>query len=293
MSRGYRRHTRGYIQANAKSTAKTIGDEPYQMHAKFPSVTVAVDENRCHGIDQLLKLKAPSIDVILLDDAFQHRYVKPGLSILLTDYRRLFCDDTMLPAGRLREPIIGKNRAQIVIVTKCPPSIKPIEFNIIAKRLKLYPYQELFFTSFRYGNIRAVFPNSVTDANQEMSLSSLRHTDVLLVTGIASPAQMVEELNVHAAKIDLISFGDHHDFSSKDLHLIADRFNSLKEGNRLIITTEKDATRLINEAALDEELKPFIYALPIEIEILQNQQNSFNQYIIDYVRENKIHSSVS
>ena len=126
LSRGYKRHTKGYVLAIPESTAESIGDEPYQIHQKFPSVTVAVDEKRCHGIEELLALEKPSIDIILLDDAFQHRYVKPGLSILLTDYHRLFCDDTLLPAGRLREPVGGKNRAQIVIVTKCPQDIKPI-----------------------------------------------------------------------------------------------------------------------------------------------------------------------
>ena len=111
LSRGYKRHSRGYVLATPQSTARSIGDEPYQMHTKFPSVTLAVDENRCHGIEQLLSIKEPSIEVVLLDDAFQHRYVKPGLSILLTDYHRLFCDDTLLPAGRLRESVTGKNRA--------------------------------------------------------------------------------------------------------------------------------------------------------------------------------------
>ena len=146
LSRGYKRHSRGYVLATPQSTARSIGDEPYQMHTKFPSVTLAVDENRCHGIEQLLSIKEPSIEVVLLDDAFQHRYVKPGLSILLTDYHRLFCDDTLLPAGRLRESVNGKNRAQIVIVTKCPQDIKPIDYNIITKRLNLYPYQQLYLS---------------------------------------------------------------------------------------------------------------------------------------------------
>lgn len=159
LSRGYKRHSRGYVLATSQSTARSIGDEPYQMYTKFPSVTQAVDENRCHGIEQLLAIKEPSVEVVLLDDAFQHRYVKPGLSILLTDYHRLFCDDTLLPAGRLRESVNGKNRAQIVIVTKCPQDIKPIDYNIITKRLNLYPYQQLYFSSFRYGNLQPVFPS--------------------------------------------------------------------------------------------------------------------------------------
>ena len=190
LSRGYKRHSRGYVLATPQSTARSIGDEPYQMHTKFPSVTLAVDENRCHGIEQLLSIKEPSIEVVLLDDAFQHRYVKPGLSILLTDYHRLFCDDTLLPAGRLRESVNGKNRAQIVIVTKCPQDIKPIDYNIITKRLNLYPYQQLYFSSFRYGNLQPVFPsaNSEIDSTvNELPLSALTNTDILLVTGIASP----------------------------------------------------------------------------------------------------------
>lgn len=220
LSRGYKRHSRGYVLATPQSTARSIGDEPYQMHTKFPSVTLAVDENRCHGIEQLLSIKEPSIEVVLLDDAFQHRYVKPGLSILLTDYHRLFCDDTLLPAGRLRESVNGKNRAQIVIVTKCPQDIKPIDYNIITKRLNLYPYQQLYFSSFRYGNLQPVFPsaNSEIDSTvNELPLSALTNTDILLVTGIASPAPILEELKMYTDQIDSLSFDDHHqvtDFKS-------------------------------------------------------------------------------
>ena len=299
LSRGYKRRTSGYVLATPQSTVKTIGDEPYQMHTKFPSVTLAVDENRCHGIEKLLHLKEPTVDVILLDDAFQHRYVKPGLSILLTDYHRLFCDDTLLPAGRLRESINGKNRAQIVIVTKCPQDIKPIDYNIITKRLNLYPYQQLFFSSFRYGNLRPVFSQNDSDAvavdseNKEVPLSSLTDANILLVTGIASPTPILERLKEYTQNIDLFSFGDHHDFSHRDIQLVKERFKKLKSEQRIIITTEKDATRLLHHPAVNEELKPFIYALPIEIEILQNQQDKFNQHIINYVRENTRNRSLS
>ena len=299
LSRGYKRRTSGYVLATPQSTVKTIGDEPYQMHTKFPSVTLAVDENRCHGIEKLLHLKEPTVDVILLDDAFQHRYVKPGLSILLTDYHRLFCDDTLLPAGRLRESINGKNRAQIVIVTKCPQDIKPIDYNIITKRLNLYPYQQLFFSSVRYGNLRPVFSQNDSDAvavdseNKEVPLSSLTDANILLVTGIASPTPILERLKEYTQNIDLLSFGDHHDFSHRDIQLVKERFKKLKSEQRIIITTEKDATRLLHHPAVNEELKPFIYALPIEIEILQNQQDKFNQHIINYVRENTRNRSLS
>lgn len=285
LSRGYKRHTKGFLLADGKSTARTIGDEPYQIKSKFPDICVAVDANRCRGIEKLLTLKEPGVEVILLDDAFQHRYVKADINILLTDYHRLFCDDTLLPAGRLRESNQGKNRAQIVIVTKCPANIKPIDFNIINKRLGLYPYQQLYFSSLRYGDLKAVFP--AVAPVKERSLSSLAPTEqVLLVTGIASPAPLVEEIKTFTQNVDLLSFGDHHEFTPRDVMLIKERFGALQGEQRLIITTEKDATRLLHHPAIGEELKAHIYALPVEIEILQNQQDNFNQHIIGYVRKN-------
>lgn len=298
LSRGYKRHTKGYILADRKSTANTIGDEPYQMFTKFPSVTFAVDEDRCHGIEKLLALKDAAVDVILLDDAFQHRHVKPGLSLLLTDYHRLFCDDTLLPAGRLREPISGKNRAHIVVVTKCPQDIKPIDYNIITKRLNLFPYQQLYFSSFRYGNLQPVFPDVLDSStavakSKGIALSSLKDTEILLVTGIASPAPILERLEGCTKQISLLSFADHHDFSHRNITSIQERFEALKSKQKLIITTEKDATRLIHHPALTDELKPFIYVLPIEIEILQNQKDKFNQQIIGYVRKNTRNGSLS
>lgn len=291
LSRGYKRHTKGFILSTAESNARSIGDEPYQIKSKFSDIRVAVDEDRCHGIEKLLTLQEPPVEVILLDDAFQHRYVKAGLNILLTDYHRLFCDDALMPAGRLRESARGKNRAQIVIVTKCPPDIKPIDHNIIAKRLNLFPYQQLYFSSFRYGKLQAVFP--VCTAAREKKLSSLQADEqILLITGIASPDAIIRELEMYTRNIDLLAFDDHHSFSQRDMSLIKEKFGNLKEGRRLIVTTEKDATRLIDHRALDAELKPFIYALPIEVEILQNQQDNFNQHIIGYVRENTRNGSL-
>lgn len=284
LSRGYKRRTKGYVLADAKSSARTIGDEPYQIKQKFPHITVAVDEKRVRGIEKLCKIESPKVGAILLDDAFQHRYVEAGLNIVLTDYHRLLCDDALLPAGRLREPIEAKNRAQVVIVTKCPADIKPIDYNIITKRLKLYPYQKLFFSSFQYGDLTPVFPES---NNTVRKLSSLQRSEnVLLVTGIASPAVMEEEIHKYTRHIEALSFGDHHNFKNKDIKLITEQFNRL-EGKKIIITTEKDATRLSTHPAVSEELKKHIYALPVEIKILQNQEDTFNKIIIDYVRENK------
>lgn len=291
LSRGYKRRSRGYVLADGKSNAWQIGDEPYQIKSKFPDARVAVDEDRCHGIDQLLKLEAPPVEAILLDDAFQHRYVKAGLNILLTDFHRLLCDDALLPAGRLREPASGMSRAQMVIVTKCPDGLKPTDFNIIAKRLHLYPHQQLYFSKFRYGMPTPLFPEK-TDSRKVFS-SLTGDEQVLLVTGIASPAPLLKEVESYTRHVKLLAFDDHHDFTSKDLLQIKEQFLHLEEWRRLIITTEKDAARLKQHPALDEMLKPHIYVLPIEIEILQNQQYIFNQNIIGYVRAHSRNSSFS
>ena len=292
LSRGYKRKTKGYLLANDESSPASIGDEPYQIKSKFHNIRVAVDEKRCHGVEQLLKLDNPPVDVILLDDAFQHRYVKPGLNILLTDYNRLFSEDAILPAGRLRESEAGKRRARIVIVTKCPSTLKPIDYNIITKKLNLFPYQQLYFSSFRYGNLKAVFPEiQANETAKEMRISSIKEMEVLLVTGIASPKTLVEKLENYTNHIKLLSFDDHHDFSIQDMELIENQFEKLNPQNRIIITTEKDATRLKNHPHLSEALKPYIYAQPIEVKILQNQQNNLNQQIFGYVRKNSRNSS--
>ncbi|MBQ8501128.1 MAG: tetraacyldisaccharide 4'-kinase [Bacteroides sp.] len=290
LSRGYKRKSRGYILADEQSSAERIGDEPYQMKSKFPAVRVAVDADRCHGIEQLLKVKNPTIDVILLDDAFQHRYVKAGLNILLTDYHRLICEDRLLPAGRLRESVGGKERAQIVIVTKCPDDIKPIDFNIIGKQLKLYPYQHLYFSRFRYGSL---LPMDEATSNKRLPLSACKGKHVLLVTGIASPTPLLKELEKQAQEVKLLAFGDHHDFSNRELQHIEEEYLKLPEEKRMLITTEKDAARLRDHPALGEVVKRAAYVLPIEIEFLQNQQNTFNQNIIGYVRTNSRNSCLS
>ncbi|MBF1073980.1 MAG: tetraacyldisaccharide 4'-kinase, partial [Prevotellaceae bacterium] len=186
LSRGYKRKSHGYVLADDNSTMRDLGDEPYQIKQKFHDIYVAVDKNRCNGITRLTHDKATSnVGVILLDDAFQHRYVKPGLNILLVDYHRLIIYDRLLPAGRLREPLNGKQRADIVIITKCPRDLKPMEFRILTKAMDLFPYQQLFFTTIDYGTPQALFSDKTT---------SLNKYNVLLVTGIASPEQMENDM---------------------------------------------------------------------------------------------------
>ena len=294
LSRGYKRKTKGYVVATSSSTARSIGDEPYQMHVKYPSITVAVDEDRVHGIKKLQETDNPTVEVVLLDDSFQHRYVKPGLNILLTDYHRLFCDDVLLPAGRLREPVVGKERAHIVIVTKCPDTIKPIDFNIIAKRLNLYPYQRLYFSSLCYGNMYPLFPQyKETEADvSKLSLEALSEMDVLLVTGIAHPSLLQNKLSKKAKHLEVLAFADHHSYTSRDIQTIGEHFAHLKGEKRIIVTTEKDAARLVN-AELNDALKSCLYVLPVEVKILQDRQDDFNKHILNYVRESARNRSVS
>ena len=286
LSRGYKRKTSGYLLADSNTTARDIGDEPMQMKTKFPDISVAVDRKRVHGIQQLTA-DDRQLDVILLDDAFQHRYVKPGVNILLVDYHRLIIYDKLLPAGRLREPLKGKNRADIVIVTKCPRELKPMEFRVITKAMSLYPYQHLYFTTIDYDQPRAVF------GNRKLQLDSLSNTSVLLLTGIASPRQLEEDIQHlipgHSATITL-TFPDHHDFRRKDISRINETFAQM-HSPKVIITTEKDATRLVNAEGLSDEVRQSIYALPVRISFMQQEQaDKFDQFIVGYVHKNSRNS---
>ena len=284
LSRGYKRKSHGFQIANESSTARTIGDEPFQMKQKFPKVIVAVDKNRVHGIEALNQ-KYQDIDVILLDYAFQHRYVKPGINILLVDYHRLIIYDTLLPAGRLREPLTGKNRADMVIITKCPKDLKPMEYRVITKAMDLYPYQQIFFTTLEYGELTPLFKKEAPTVN----LDKLKDHNVLLLTGIASPRQMKEDLTPVVSKLSMLSFPDHHAFSQKDIEQISSEFAKLPSP-KCIITTEKDAARIIGLEGLSNEIKENIYILPVRIKFMLNQEEKFNENIIGYVRKNSRNS---
>ena len=283
LSRGYKRKNSGYLVADEHTTVHDIGDEPFQMKQKFKDITVAVDKKRCHGIDQLTE-SDKHLDVILLDDAFQHRYVKPGVNILLVDYHRLIIYDKLLPAGRLREPLTGKNRADIVIVTKCPKDLKPMEYRVITKAMDLFPYQQLYFTTIEYKPLQAIF------GNKQRSLDTLASNEnVLLLSGIASPKQILHDLKPITQNVTPITFGDHHQFKQKDIERINQTFAKLPVP-KLVITTEKDAVRLNAVNGLSDEVKNNIYVLPIEIQFMQEQENMFNENIIGYVRKNSRNS---
>jgi len=284
LSRGYKRKSHGFLVANEQTTALEIGDEPFQMKRKFPGVTVAVDRKRVHGIEQLMEDDS-QLDVVLLDDAFQHRYVKPGVNILLVDYHRLIIYDCLLPAGRLREPLSGKNRADIVIVTKCPKTLRPMDYRVITKAMNLYPYQQLFFTTLDYDVLRPIFP----DRNRQKTMSMEQiapNTNVLLLTGIASPRQMKEDIMASSqCVLTELSFSDHQIFRKKDVKLINDTFAALPSP-KCIVTTEKDAARIITTEGLSDEVRAALFALPVKISFAQDQQDAFNEIIMGYVRKN-------
>lgn len=278
VSRGYRRKTKGFVLSDANHSFADIGDEPFQIKRKFDDIIVAVDADRCNAISQLLRLPlADRPDVILLDDAFQHRYVKPSLTILLTDYHRPFYNDEMLPCGRLRESASGSHRADVVVVTKSTQSMKPIDYRIIESDMALQAHQALFFSYILYGELKSLF------SNETLPRQKLKDYSVLAVSGIASPVTFNVWLGEHARSVTSLTFPDHHEFDEHDLKSISDSFNSIQEKDKLIVMTEKDAARLIDNDYLCDELKPYCYFLPISIDFLQNRKGEFDNLVLKHI----------
>ena len=289
LSRGYKRKSKGYVLADRSVTMRDIGDEPFQMTRKFANIYVAVDRDRRNGINRLINdSETKDVDVILLDDAFQHRYVKPGINILLVDYHRLIIYDKLLPAGRLREPMSGKARADMVIITKCPKDLKPMEFRVLTKAMELYPYQDLFFTTIEYGELVKVWHE---DGTLDITLNKerLKDMNVMLLTGIASPKQMVNDMTPLCKSISQMTFVDHHAFSIKDAGRINDKFASMPQP-RVIITTEKDAVRLEETEGLTEDVRNALYVQPIHVRFMLGQEEDFNNNILSYVQKNSRNS---
>jgi tetraacyldisaccharide 4'-kinase len=284
LSRGYKRKSNGFYLAFDGVDSLTIGDEPYQIHKKFPEIPVAVDEKRVHGV-KMLQERIPGLELIVLDDAFQHRYIHAGFSILLTDFSNLYNRDLLLPAGTLREWKSGSKRADIIVVTKCPNNLKPIDIRLIETELNLENNQSLFFSSYIYDEIIPVFPENEPE-NWTFKRIKGEKISVLLVTGIAYPKLIFEQIKRFNNNIDTVFFEDHHDFQKKDYALIMTQFDALKTDKKLLIVTEKDAARIIFDSNFPETLKSRTYALPIRVEILHKQETLFIQKIKNYVVEN-------
>lgn len=281
ISRGYKRKTKGFLLATPQSTSDEIGDEPFQIKRKFPTVTLAVDANRRRAIQTLLSLpESKRPEVILLDDAFQHRYVIPSLSLLLTDFKRRFYLDKLLPAGRLREPKSGCSRANIIVVTKCAEDLKPIEYRVVESELDLLPQQQVFFTGITYGELTPVFENLNMG---KRSLQDMQKEEVVLVSGIANPKPLIKEVKRYAGKVTVMNFPDHYLFKNKDIEQIRNEFVKLTSPKKMIIVTEKDAVRLMDNKMINDDLKPYFYYLPITIDFRQGQEQLFQDTIINHI----------
>jgi tetraacyldisaccharide 4'-kinase len=277
LSRGYKRKSSGFIIANEQSTASQIGDEPFQMYSKFPDITMACDGNRVRGIEKLLaQEEAP--EVIILDDAFQHRYVQADKNIVLIDYNRPISEDYLLPMGRLRESAHALKRADYIIVTKCPHNLSPIERRVWNKQLDLGHHQQLFFTRLGYEGICHLTGEAVAPQLDE-------ETHILCIVGIAEPTPYIEHLQTMTPHVTIMRYPDHHHFTSKEIQQIEKRFEALKEEKKYIFTTEKDAARL-KTCHLTPELKNQIFYIPVRPIFLQDEE-LFLTDISEYVRKNQ------
>jgi len=267
LSRGYKRKTKGFVLVSGNHTAKDVGDEPLQYFKKFTDITVAVDEDRVEGIHNLVQQKSP--DIVLLDDAYQHRRVKGSFYILLTKYNDLFTDDFLLPTGNLRESREGAKRANVIVVTKCPFNLKEVEKDTIKEKLRHYN-KEVCFTTISYSD--------KISGSKQLSLDELKNYEILLITGIANPNPLLEFLSKKEIKFTHLKFSDHHHFSSKEIEEIQQKFQAMKADKKLILTTEKDYTRLSNE------LKELSF-LEIRTQFLASE-NKFNDIIKSHIEQN-------
>ena len=268
LSRGYKRKTKGFLLVNENHTANDVGDEPLQYFKKFTNISVAVDENRVDGIHNLMDQKSP--EVLLLDDAYQHRKVKGSFYILLTKYDDLFTEDFLLPTGNLRESRAGAKRANVIVVTKCPFDLKEVEKENIKRKLQQYK-KEVYFTTISYAD--------KISGSQQLSLDELKKFEVLLITGIANPTPLLEFLTKKEIKFTHLKFADHHHFTSKEIEGIKQKIEIISDDKKLILTTEKDYSRL------SSKLKELSF-LQIETRFL-DAEKTFNDLIKSHINQNQ------
>lgn len=285
LSRGYKRKTSGFITASAGSAVYDIGDEPLQIFRKFPDITVAVDRDRVHGVKTILR-NFPGTDVVILDDGFQHRKIKPGLNILLCDCNHPMHKDHILPFGNLRESVKNVRRADIIIVTKTPAGIPEEQRKIIEKETGAEPHQHLFFTKIKYEP-----PVPVYDLKPVQEFPSGKNekasSGIVVITAIADPEPFLKFLRESFGEIIHLTFPDHHKFMPKDIQNIITAFNNLKNPQKYIITTEKDAVRLAETKGLPEEIRRSAFYIPVSIDFLDDGKKMFDKLIKDYVGKNK------
>ena len=282
LSRGYMRKTRGFLLATVNSTSDQIGDEPCQIKHNFSEILVAVDSDRVRGIEKILQMDN-TINAIVLDDAFQHRYVTPGLNILLIDYNNSIFEDFILPYGRLREFPAARQRADIIIVTKCPENLKPIEQRVMGNQLKVFSSQRVYYTHMRYDHPVAVFPQIAPKIKNE----DLKKSNLLVISGIANEKPFLNHVQKLGNVAEQLAFADHHIYTVLEMHNLIEKFSAQSGENKLIITTAKDAMKIKQFKELDEEIKSAIYYIPVYVAFHENDEKTFNLYLTNYVRNNR------
>lgn len=280
LSRGYRRQTTGYVQDDGSGDVSRLGDEPTMVAGKFPNVTVAVCEKRVEGVRQLLQGEEPP-QLIILDDVYQHRYIKPTVNILLTDFHHPYCNDHVLPYGDLREYRKAARRAHIIIVTKSPALFHPMSFHNLRQRLKVRSYQRLYFSYVEYDHPVALFADS--GMRETVELGSV--SQVLLVSGIAHAEEMTQYVKKYS-KVVSMPFGDHHDYTLDDVAKIRERFNQMNSPNRIVLVTEKDAVKLRSEEMRQALAGLPVYSLPMRMVIMNSKDDNFDSVLRNRVKEN-------
>lgn len=269
LSRGYRRHTKGYILANANTTSDEIGDEPFQIHTKFPNIITAVCEDRVEGIRNLLSLDNPP-KVVVLDDAMQHRHLKPGLTLCLSSYHRVMYLDSLLPVGRLREPVSNINRADAVIITKCPHVLRSEEKTELYANIPVTIDQHLFYSSCIQGGL-------INLATQEKAVLPAS-TEITLLAGIADPTSLEHHLSTKFRLTEKLCYPDHYEFKDSD-------YAEWEKGNRIIITTQKDASRMYNNHKISEDLKKRIYYMSLDVVFQFDHAQRLEKLIMNYINK--------
>ena len=280
LSRGYGRKTKGFKQAENASTYEDLGDEPLLYFKKYPGIQVAVDEDRVEGVRTLLKSPYQP-EVILLDDAFQHRSISAGLNILMTEYQRLYCDDVLFPSGTLRDVRFASKRADIIIVSKTPKDLSEDEKQQIISKLKPSGNQKVYFSYLEHASMQPLNEAAKAFPAEEAE-------GAFAFCGIANPKPFIEELKRRYPSVDFLPFGDHHAYKENDVKAVFNWFENLDGEKKIIVTTEKDAMRLTNSPYLCQFERVPLYVLPVSVRF--HEEEKFNEEILNYVRKNAHHS---
>lgn len=291
LSRGYKRKSTGFRIVSPGSNASESGDEPLQISRKFPGIIVAVDGDRVNGISNLVR-KYPGLDLIIMDDGFQHRRMKPGFSILLSDYGRPMYEDQMLPYGNLRESIKNIRRSDLVVITKSPQDISREEMQKITRRLNEVHRKKVYFTSLSYDHPVKLF-GSMPGKNNSAGETGPEKAGAVIITGIASPESFIRFAENMFPETIHLDFPDHHIYTEKDIRKIDRARNSLKSHRRLVITTEKDSVRLRELPDIPDHIRESLYYIPVRVCFPAGGKDEFDKIILDYAGENKRDHGIS